>query len=375
MKHRPIKATILTHNLSHNLTRVKNLTHFLPTWAVVKANAYGHGLEPALKAFEKSEGIALLDLDDAALARKLGWKGKILLLEGVFSELDWIQATQLSCDVVVHHEEQVTWLIRFLEKKSSTEMDQLLKTCTIWLKLNSGMNRLGFKSAQYGVSYEILKNIGFHVNQMTHFANADDPATQPTVDSQWEIFTKATQFMDGLLSASNSAAIIHHPATHADMTRPGIMLYGASPSGKYDDIKLLDLKPGMNLRTQIIAIQEIQAGDSVGYGSQFKAQKNTKVAIIACGYADGYPRHAPNGTPVWVGKSENMNEGQIAPIIGRVSMDMITIDISNIPYATIGTSIELWGENLPIDDVAFHSKTVGYELMCALAPRVERSII
>jgi alanine racemase len=375
MKHRPIKATILTQNLSHNLTRVKNISNFLPTWAVVKANAYGHGLEPALRAFQKSEGIALLDLDDATLARNLGWTGKILLLEGVFSEMDLHLATDLSCDIVIHHEEQVTWLIHFLEKKSPSDFDQLIKNCTLWLKLNSGMNRLGFKSAQYGVSYEILRNIGFQVNHMTHFANADEPLTQPTVESQWEIFTKATQFMEGDLSASNSAAIINYPNTHADVTRPGIMLYGASPSGRYEDIKHLDLKAGMNLRTQIIAIQDLQSGDSVGYGSQYRAQKNTKVAVIACGYADGYPRHAPNGTPVWVGKSENINDGQIAPIIGRVSMDMITIDISNIPYANVGTPIELWGENLPIDDVAFHSKTVGYELMCALAPRVERIVI
>jgi alanine racemase len=375
MKHRPIKATILTHNLSHNLNVVKKLTNFLPTWAVVKANAYGHGLESAVKAFTQSEGIALLDLEDAVLARKLGWKGKILLLEGIFSELDFIQVIDLSCDFVIHQEVQITWLIQFLQSKSSSEIKNFAKSCSIWLKLNSGMNRLGFKSAQYGVSYEILKSLGFEVNHMTHFANADDITIQPSVKSQWEIFTKATQVMEGARSAANSAAIIQHSYTHADITRPGIMLYGASPSGLYKDIEHIGLKAGMNLRTKIIAIQDIYVGESIGYGSQYVAKANTKVAVIACGYADGYPRHAPNGTPVWIGKQEDIKDGQIVPIIGRVSMDMITIDITNVQHAQIGSPIELWGENLPIDNVAQQAQTVGYELMCAIAPRVERQIL
>jgi len=375
MKHRPINATILTHNLSHNLKVVKKLTNLLPTWAVVKANAYGHGLESAVKAFSESEGIALLDIEDAALVRKLGWTGKILLLEGVFSELDFIDVIDLSCDFVIHQEEQITWLIQFLQSKSSSEIKNFAKSCSIWLKLNSGMNRLGFKSAQYGVSYEILKSLGFEVNHMTHFANADDMTTKPNVESQWEIFTKATQIMEGSMSAANSAAIIQHSFTHADITRPGIMLYGASPSGLYKDIEHLGLKAGMNLRTKIIAIQEINSGESIGYGSQFTAKANTKVAVIACGYADGYPRHAPNGTPVWVGKQEDITDGQIVPIIGRVSMDMITIDITNLHHAKVGSPVELWGENLPIDNVAQKAQTVGYELMCAIAPRVERQIL
>jgi len=153
------------------------------------------------------------------------------------------------------------------------------------------------------------------------------------------------------------------------------MLYGASPSGIYKDIEHLGLKAGMNLRTKIIAIQEIYAGESIGYGSQFTAKTNTKIGVIACGYADGYPRHAPNGTPVWVGKQEDITDGQIVPIIGRVSMDMITIDITNLQHAKVGSPVELWGENLPIDSVAQKAQTVGYELMCAIAPRVERQIL
>jgi len=375
MMHRPIRASILTHNLSHNLSVVKKMTNERPTWAIVKANAYGHGLEAGLKAFTQSEGIALLDIGHAALARKLGWRGKILLLEGIFSEADLNEVNALSCEMVVHHEQQLSWFLSWLSQQTPTIKAGFLKQCAIWLKLNSGMNRLGFKSAQYGLSYEIFKNLGCTVNHLTHFANADDSSKSPTVDSQWEIFMKATQYADGLKSAANSAAVINHPQTHADMTRPGIMLYGASPSGLYQDIAHLGLKAGMNLRSEIIAIQEIQAGDRVGYGSQFEATQNSRIAVIACGCADGYPRHAPNDTPVWIGKLGNIAHGQIASIVGRVSMDMITVDISAIPYAQIGSPVELWGELLPIDEVATHANTVGYELMCGLASRVAVEIL
>ena len=153
------------------------------------------------------------------------------------------------------------------------------------------------------------------------------------------------------------------------------MLYGASPSGIYRDIASLGLKAGMNLRSEIIAIQELQAGDQVGYGAQFTATNNTKIAVIACGYADGYPRHAPNGTPVWIGNVNNILDGGFAPTAGRVSMDMMTVDVSHLPYANVGSPVELWGELLPIDDVAEAAKTVGYELMCALAPRVSVKIV
>ena len=375
MKHRPIKASILTHNLRQNMSLVKTLTHDIPTWAVVKANAYGHGLEAALRGFANSEGIALLDIEHAALARDLGWQGKILLLEGVFSKSDYDEISRLACDVVIHQELQTTWLIEWMANAPSPLREQFFKHCAVWLKLNSGMNRLGFKSAQYGVSYEILKNMGVEVNHMTHFANADDPSKTPTVMAQWEIFCKATQYFDGIKSAANSAAIIGHPLTHAGMSRPGIMLYGASPSGKYQDIASLGLKAGMNLRSEIIAIQELQAGDYVGYGSQYQATKNTSIAVIACGYADGYPRHAPNGTPVWIGKMGNIAEGQIAPIVGRVSMDMLVVDVTEIPHAQVASPVELWGELLPIDHVAIAAQTVGYELMCGLASRVTVDVI
>jgi alanine racemase len=220
-----------------------------------------------------------------------------------------------------------------------------------------------------------LKQIGCTVHHLTHFANADDPQVTPLVKDQWEVFSKATQYIEGSKSAANSAAIIWHSYTHADMTRPGIMLYGASPTGKYADIAHLGLKAGMNLRSEIIAFQELQVGDSVGYGSQYQSKKNTKIAVIACGYADGYPRSAPNGTPVWIGQSGNISEGKIAPLVGRVSMDMLMVDVTHIPHTQIGSPVELWGELNPIDNVALPAKTVGYELMCGLANRVKQEIL
>ncbi len=375
MMHRPIQATILTQNLCQNLSIAKKYSHQRPSWAVIKANAYGHSMEAALKGFSNSEGLALLDIEHADLSRKLGWQKKILLLEGIFSMQDLDEVLHLRCDFVIHHEEQVTHLLNWLKQQSSESQLSFRQNCDVWLKLNSGMNRLGFKSAAYGVAYEILKNIGCTVHHLTHFANADDDTQSPSVQTQWDIFNKATQFFDGLKSASNSAAIMRHPQTHADFIRPGIMLYGASPSGIFKDIESVGLKAGMNLRSEIIAIQELQVGDQVGYGGQFRASKNTKIAVIACGYADGYPRHAPNGTPVWIGSTNNILEGNLAPTVGRVSMDMITVDVTDKPFAKVGSPVELWGELLPIDEVAISAKTVGYELMCSLAPRVKVNIV
>lgn len=372
---RPIQARIFTHHLRHNLAVVKELTQQRPTWAVVKADAYGHGLKAALRALRASEGIALLNVEHATRARALGWVGKILLLEGIFCAQEMTELAHLRCDMVIHHEPQVTWLIEWLSQQSAKKQTEVLQHCALWLKLNSGMNRLGFKSAQYGVSYEILRNMGFTVNHMTHFANADDPKGAPSVASQWEIFCKATQFYDGLHTAANSAAILQHPLTHADMTRPGIMLYGAAPSGIYQDIATIGLKAGMSLRSEIIALQDLQVGDCVGYGGQFQASVPLKIAVIACGYADGYPRLAPNGTPVWVSGEQGLARGAIAPIVGRVSMDMITIDVTHLTHARVGLAVELWGEYVPIDTVAQPAQTVGYELMCGLAPRVPVIVI
>lgn len=382
MKHRPTTATILTHNMCHNLEQVKKLSNHLPTWAVIKANAYGHTITAALEGFAKSEGIALLEIENAQLARSLGWEKKILMLEGAFFQSDYADYDELQCDFVIHQKEQMIWLSDYMKSLSSHKADMLVRRCEVWLKLNSGMNRLGFMPTEYLAAFDLLKNLGFRVHHLTHFANADvagdadlshTSCPKPRVQDQWKLFKETIQDLEGLISAANSAALLHHPYTHGDFTRPGIMLYGAAASGRFAEIASYGLKPTMRLQSKVIAIQNLQAGEHVGYGGRFIADQLSQIAVIACGYADGYPRHAPNGTPVWICANERMPAGRMAPIAGRVSMDMITIDITGLPVQ-VGDDVELWGEHLPIDDVASAAHTVGYELMCALSPRVKISI-
>jgi len=374
---RPIQATIVTQNLKDNLNKVKNISNQRFVWAVIKANAYGHSVKSAIEGFSQADGLALLDLQDVHLLRKMGWNKRILLLEGIFSAQEIPHVIQNECNLVVHQFLQLEWIEQYLSNLSLLDAENFKSKVEIWLKLNSGMNRLGFKSGEYGLAYNHLIHLGFKVHHLTHFANADEANIFPTVEDQWAIFEHTTQWMDGFKSAANSSAILNFPHVHADWVRPGIMLYGASPSGKYQDIAHLGLKPAMTLSSEIIAIQEITKGDTVGYGSRFVAKQNTRVGVVACGYADGYPRHAKEGTPVWVHLLGPIDSqlGVKVGLIGRVSMDMITIDLTTIPQASIGTKVELWGENIPIDDVAMLSDTVGYELMCAVTQRVKLIVV
>lgn len=375
---RPIQATIVTQNLKDNLIQIKNISNQRFVWAVIKANAYGHTIRAAFQGFAQADGLALLDLQHVLELREMGWRKRILLLEGIFSEQELTQVFQTESNIVVHHFLQLEWIEQYLSSLSPNEAENFKSKVEIWLKLNSGMNRLGFKSGEYGLAYNHLLHLGFKVHHLTHFANADDVKILPTVSNQWEIFEHTTQWMEGYRSAANSSAILNYPEVHADWVRPGILLYGASPTGLHQDIAHLDFKPGMILTSEIISIQEISSGDSVGYGSKFVAQKNTRVGVIACGYADGYPRHAKEGTPIWVQLKQETNgsvSGVKVPLIGRVSMDMITIDLTSLPQVSIGTKVELWGNNVPIDDVAWHSDTLGYELMCALTQRVPIHVI
>jgi alanine racemase len=196
----------------------------------------------------------------------------------------------------------------------------------------------------------------------------------PTVDQQLELFQATIEGLPGETSLSNSASILwHHNNVQCDWVRPGIMLYGVSPSGKYEDIEHAQLQAAMSLRTKIIGIQHLEAGDSIGYGSRYRTDVPIRIAVIACGYADGYPRHAPDGTPVWIAGKGGLSNGKICPIAGQVSMDMITVDVTDMQHADIGTEVELWGQHLPVDKVAQASGTIGYELLCALAARVKRA--
>lgn len=353
---RPICAEIDIHALKHNLARLRRSAEGRDLWAVVKANAYGHGLENAVEAFADADGLATIDLCDAKRARNCGWKKRILLLEGFFDESDIEPLQQLKVETVIHS----AWQIDLL-KKLAPHSDV---RCHI--KINSGMNRLGFQPAQASLIAEELRSIqGVRVmGVVTHFANAEPSylGNKPaTVEKQ---LSRMGSLAHGPLSAcmANSAGILFHPEVGGDAVRGGIALYGVSPDSEVD-AESLGLIPAMTLRAKIIAIQEIAEGEAVGYGSSWVAKRPSRIAVVACGYADGYPRSMPDGSPVYVA-------GQFAPLAGSVSMDMLEIDVTDVPAAQLGSWVELWGKNLPVNLVAASCGTIGYELLCALARRV-----
>ncbi|MEM5389607.1 alanine racemase [Paraburkholderia phymatum] len=352
---RPIKASIHPNAVKHNLEVVRRKVANSRVWAVVKANAYGHGIERIYSGLGAANGIALLDLDEAVRVRELGWKKPVLLLEGVFTNDDVKTAEEFGLTVAVHCDEQRALIVA---AKPRRPID-------IYLKMNSGMNRLGFTPENYRAAWERARaseGIGC-VTLMSHFANADEGS----VDWQLNQFDEATRDIPGERSLSNSAAALWHSPAHRDWVRPGIVLYGASPSGQSRDIKDVGLRASMTLRSELIGVQTMRAGETVGYARTFRAEEEIRIGVVACGYADGYPRHAPTGTPISV-------DGIITRTVGRVSMDMLTVDLTPCPNASIGSRVELWGEQVTIDDVASASGTIGYELMCALARRVPLSV-
>jgi alanine racemase len=348
---RPIHATISVSALRHNYAVAKRAALQSKVFAVVKANAYGHGVERVTRALVKADGFATVELEGAVGVRERGFAEPILLLEGFFepAELPVIAASDLA--VVVHNEEQ----LRMLETGKTT------KPLDVFFKINTGMNRLGFAVDRARAQLERLKKSGTakSITLMTHFATADGPEGIEEATRRFDIATKG---IDLPKSLANSAAIFAHPDSHADIARLGIALYGATPFADRGAASL-GVRPAMTLTSQLIAVQDLKRGESLGYGATFRCESDMRVGVVACGYADGYPRHAPSGTPVLVG-------GVRVKTAGRVSMDMITVDLAPVPNARVGTPVVLWGEGLPIDDVATSAGTVGYELMCALAARV-----
>lgn len=349
---RPIVATIHTQALRHNLTVARQAAPTSRLWSVVKANAYGHGIDRVYESFSGTDGFALLNIEEAVLLRERGWKKPILLLEGFFhaDELPLLDRYRLTTSV------HSNWQIQALAKANlSAPLD-------IYVKMNSGMNRLGFQPEQVQLAWNKLRslpNVG-DMTLMAHFAEAEN---SDGILKPMQRIHQAAEGLNCARSLANSAATLWHPETHYDWVRPGIILYGASPSGTWQDVASCGLQPAMSLHSEIIGIQNLKAGDAVGYGARYHAQGEQRIGVVACGYADGYPRHAPTGTPVWV-------DGVLTHTVGAISMDMITVDLTPCPQAGIGTQVEMWGEHVRIDDVAHAAGTVGYELMCALAPRV-----
>lgn len=343
-----------------NLALAKSLVPRSKAWAVVKADAYGHGIENAVRGFADADGLALIELEGAVRLRELGWTKPILLLEGFFQASDLDTITEYRLETVVHCTEQ----LELIEKAANIPEPGLL----VHLKMNSGMNRLGFKPDQFRTAFERLsgsravKKISF----MTHFANAELSAHEVlSFARQMQVFHETSRGLPGERSCGNSAAVLVHPELADDWIRPGIMLYGASPGGR--SAAEFGLKPAMRLESELISVQIVQQGESAGYGSLFVADRPMRIGVVACGYADGYPRHAPTGTPVLV-------NGIRTRVLGRVSMDMLNVDLTPVPDAHVGSKVVLWGDALPIDDVAQAAGTIGYELMCALTRRVARVV-
>ena len=349
---RPISATVHTTALANNLSVVRRCAPHSKVWSVVKANAYGHGLARAFPGLRETDGFGLIDLDEAVRLREYGWAGPILLLEGFFKPADLELVDRYSLTTAIHCDEQLRMI----------ETARLGKPLNIQLKMNSGMNRLGYLPQRYRAAWERARacsGIG-QITLMTHFSDADG---ERGIAHQLDAFEQGAEGIAGARSLSNSAAVLWHPQAHFDWVRPGIMLYGASPSGDSAALQGRGLQATMTLRSELIGVQQLNAGETIGYGSVFAADTPLRIGVVACGYADGYPRLSPTGTPVLV-------DGVRTRTVGRVSMDMITVDLTPCPQAGIGAPVELWGPSLPIDEVAQASGTVGYELMCAVTQRV-----
>ncbi len=348
---RPLQVRINLSALQNNLAVARQRAPNSRIMAVIKANGYGHGLLRVARALAGAEGFAVIDLNDAVVLRDAGFRQRVLLLNGFYSPEELPVITEYSLTPVIHQQQQV-------DRLGSAVLQVKLD---VFLKLNSGMNRLGFKPGAFPSALSALKQnrLVSGITLMTHFACADDAQG---LAGQFEQFNKITARETLPRSLANSAALLRYPETHGDWVRPGIMLYGSSPFAETSAVQL-GLRPAMTLESRIIATQDLQSGDKVGYTGLFTAEKTMRVGIVACGYADGYPRHAHTGTPV------NVN-GKITRTLGRIAMDMLCVDLSRIPDAAVGTPVTLWGEGNPIEDVAKAAGTVSYELFTKLNSRV-----
>jgi alanine racemase len=351
-------ATIDIAALKHNWQRVKTLAPNTSVLAMIKSNGYGHGLLTVAKALP-ANGFGVASLSEAIALREAGIKQPILLMMGAqsTSELHQIAAHYIS--LVIHQPHHLNLL----------EQTPVVHPISVWLKLDTGMHRLGFPIDQAQAIYHRLQacpNVAKPLHTLTHLAEADNPK-KSTTKHQIDLFNKTTKSWLATKSIANSAGIMAWPDAHADWVRPGIMLYGVSPFADRHAPEL-DLKPVMTLHSHLIAINTLNSGDAVGYGGTWTCPKKMPVGVVAIGYGDGYPRHAPSDTPVLI-------RGVKCPLVGRVSMDMVTVDLRNCPDAQVGDVATLWGQGLPIEEVAQHAGTIGYELLCQVTPRVHFEVI
>ncbi len=350
---RPATATIDLAALRHNLARARQLAGKSRVVAVIKANGYGHGAVRLLPALGDADMLGVACIEEALVIREAGATQPVLLLEGVFEASELPLCARHGFEIAVHEPGQLRML----------ETARLDRPLTAWLKVDTGMGRLGFRPEAAPDAYARLAGcpaVG-RIRLMSHLASADAHA-HPMTAAQLDRFQALVTAVPGERSLANSAGLLSAPEAHGDYVRPGIMLYGVSPlegrTGAEDG-----LRPVMTLTTRLIAVKEVQAGETVGYAATWRAERPTRIGIAAMGYGDGYPRHAPSGTPVLVG-------GHAARLAGRVSMDMIAIDLTDVPDAETGTPVTLWGSSLPVETIATAAGTIAYELLCGITGRV-----
>jgi len=400
---RPTQLVIDLAALAHNFQRVRQLAPHSSMIAMVKANAYGHGLERIAQALPQADALGVASFEEAMCLRRAGVKQAIVLMEGLFYPDEWDEVFRQRFTLVVHHEAHVEMIEKQLSspgaKLSSRgltagpsallgkTLGPALKTArddsvfaarddklgiqkiSLWLKINTGMHRLGFDPQQVPDIYQRLlacSGVKQPIGWMTHFAQADTLDSEVT-KQQIALFEQVVATYPGPRSLANSAGILAWPGAHADWVRPGLMLYGAAPfAGKTGED--YGLKPVMTLRSQLIAIQTVKRGGRVGYGGEWAAPEELRIGVVGVGYGDGYPQCMPSGTPVLV-------NGRHCPLVGRVSMDMLTVDLRSQPQAKIGDPVVLWGAGLPVETIAAHSATSAYELLTRMTqrPRVEVS--
>jgi len=350
---RPARACINLQALQHNFSRVQQAAPHSKIMAIIKANAYGHGLVRMAQALPAADAFGVACLDEAISLREAGFDRRIVLLEGLFTAEDVGLINGYRLDVVLHHDSQLLLL----------EQGRLLRPLDVWIKLDTGMHRLGFEPdsvAAVSARLRRIRQVG-NIHYMSHFCCADDLDSTAT-DRQLQVFQDAVATDSAAQTLANSAAILCWPATHRDWVRPGIMLYGSSPLSGHD-AQTLNLQPVMTLSTRLIAVNARRQGDAIGYGEDWTCPVDMRIGVAAIGYGDGYPRHAPSGAPVLV-------NGNRAALAGRVSMDMICIDLRAQPDAKVGDEVILWGEGLPVDEVAAAAGTISYELLCGVGSRV-----
>jgi len=350
-----VNATVDTAALEHNLQAVRRLAPRSRVMAVIKANAYGHGLVAVARALRAADSFAVARVDEGLTLRNSGIDKRTVLLEGVFDREQLDAAAAAGFELVVHTVEQIE-LLRAARPGANFN---------IWLKLDSGMNRLGFKGAAFDAAFTALgalPGVKSPVNLFTHLACADSPELSATTD-QLARFARATKSLPGERSIANSAGMLNFPQAQADWVRPGLLLYGVSPfAGSIGADH--GLRPVMTLHSHVIALKDLAAGERVGYGGDWTARRPTRLAVAAVGYGDGYPRSVSSGSPVLV-------NGERAPLAGRVSMDMIGIDVTDLKRSPrLGDPVILWGSGLPVEEIAVWADAIPYELLCGISQRV-----